>query len=55
MMTDEFNFLWSEIQNYIAEAAADSINSVHTRRIVKTSGFTGVFVKIGDFIKFKRF
>ena len=30
-------------------------NSVHTRRIVKTSGFTEVFVKIGDFIKFKGF
>ena len=23
MMADEFNFLWSEIQNYIAEADAD--------------------------------
>ena len=34
------------------------INSVHTRCIVKTSGFTraqGAFVKIGDFIKFKGF
>ena len=27
-------------------------NSVRTRGIVKTSGFTRVFVKIGDFIKF---
>ena len=25
MMADEFNFLWSEIQNYIAEADADLI------------------------------
>ena len=25
MMADEFNFLWSEIQNYIAEADADEI------------------------------
>ena len=30
-------------------------NSVHTRCIVKTSGFTRVFVKIGNFIKFKGF
>ena len=29
------------------------INSVHTRCIVKTSGFKRVFVKIGDFIKFR--
>ena len=25
MMADEFNFLWLEIQNYIAEASADLI------------------------------
>ena len=25
MMADEFNFLWLEIQNYIAEADADAI------------------------------
>ena len=25
IMADEFNFLWSEIQNYIAEADADVI------------------------------
>ena len=25
MMADESNFLWSQIQNYIAEADADSI------------------------------
>ena len=32
------------------------INSVHTGGIVKTSRFTrGVFVKIGDFVNFKRF
>ena len=32
------------------------LNSVHTRCIVKTSGFTrGVCEKIGDFIKFKSF
>ena len=29
-----------------------NIDSVHTRCIVKTSGFTRVFVKIRDFIKF---
>ena len=26
MMADEFNFLWSEIQNYITEADADLIS-----------------------------
>ena len=31
------------------------INSVRTRCIVKTSGIPRVFVKIGDFIKFKGF
>ena len=31
------------------------INSVQTRGVVKTSGFTGVLVKIADFIEFKRF
>ena len=25
MMTDEFNFFWPQIQNYIAEADADLI------------------------------
>ena len=25
MMADEFNFIWSKIENYIAEADADSI------------------------------
>ena len=30
-------------------------NSVHTRRIVKTSGFTRGVCKIGDFIKFEGF
>ena len=28
------------------------LDSVHTRCIVKTSGFTRVFVKIGELIKF---
>ena len=32
-----------------------TINSVHARCIVKTSGFTRVFVKIADFIEFKGF
>ena len=27
MMADEFNLLWSEMQNYIAEADADLINT----------------------------
>ena len=31
------------------------INSVHTRCIVKAVDLQGVFVKIGDFIKFKGF
>ena len=31
------------------------INNVHTRCIVKTSGFTRGFVKIGDFLKLKGF
>ena len=46
---------WSKRHQAIPPKDYLLLNSVHTRRIVKTAVLQGAFVKIGDFIKPKGF
>ena len=53
-MWTEDSFSLAKTNTYKIKSKHDSMQT-HTRCIVKTSGLQGVFVKIGDFIRFQGF